>query len=300
MEFRQLSYFLAAAHTQNFRKAAELCLVTQPALSRQIAALEQELGVELFERIKQHVVLTPAGHAFVAYAKNALEVLQQGEQELVRWQQGQTGTLLIACNHSLSAAFLPPLLASFRQQYPDIRLKVEIHHSDTIMALVERGEVDLGFIYDPQVRSDIVAIKELFHQPLRLLVPCGHPLLQVPERERTLERIAAEPLVLLDETARLRKVLERLFLQRGLSIQPIIEIGSVEALKELVRQGCGVTLLPPALLWHPHMRDGLELLPLADVTEMFIFAFVYRRLDVLSLPVRQFMGTVIEVTQRSH
>src|SRR5437588_6264153 len=85
MEFRQLTYFLAAAHTQNFRKAAELCLVTQPALSRQIAALEKELGMALFKRIKQHVALTDAGQAFVAYAKQALEVLQRGEQEMARW-----------------------------------------------------------------------------------------------------------------------------------------------------------------------------------------------------------------------
>ena len=61
MEFRQLTYFLAAAHTQNFRKAAELCLVTQPALSRQIAALEKELGTTLFKRVQQRVEITPAG-----------------------------------------------------------------------------------------------------------------------------------------------------------------------------------------------------------------------------------------------
>ncbi len=88
MEFRQLSYFLAAASTQNFRQAAELSLVTQPALSRQIAALEKELGTPLFKRIKQHVELTPAGHAFAAYAKETLEILQQGEQEMAHWQQG--------------------------------------------------------------------------------------------------------------------------------------------------------------------------------------------------------------------
>src|SRR5258708_32225435 len=66
MEFHQLEYFLAAAHTQNFRQAAELCLITQPALSRQIAALEKELGMLLFQRSKQHVVLTPAGQLFLS------------------------------------------------------------------------------------------------------------------------------------------------------------------------------------------------------------------------------------------
>src|SRR5437660_7984284 len=153
MEFRQLTYFLAAAHTQNFRKAAELCLVTQPALSRQIAALEKELGMALFKRIKQHVALTDAGQAFVAYAKQALEVLQRGEQEMARWQEGLSGTMLIGCNPSLASAFLPRLIAIFRKQYPDIHLKVQINHSDEVIAQIERGEVELGCIYDPVVRS---------------------------------------------------------------------------------------------------------------------------------------------------
>jgi DNA-binding transcriptional LysR family regulator len=95
--------------------------------------------MSLFKRVKQRVELTPAGRAFVDYAKNALEVLQQGEQELVRWQQGQSGTILIGCNPSLAAAFLPAQLASFRRQYPDICLKVKVHPSDEVIALVERG-----------------------------------------------------------------------------------------------------------------------------------------------------------------
>jgi DNA-binding transcriptional LysR family regulator len=296
MEFRQLTYFLAAAHTQNFRKAAELCLVTQPALSRQIAALEKELGIELFRRVKQHVELTPAGQTFVAYAQDALEVLQQGEQELARWQQGQEGTVLIGCNQSLAAAFLPPLLASFRKRYPDIQLKVRVHSSDEVISLVEQGAVDLGFIYDPAVRSTVVRIKELFRQPLHLLTSADHPLVRLDVQERTLERILTEPLLLLGETARLRKVLERIFMQRGLSVHAKIEIESIEGLKELVRQGCGVTFMPPALLWSAQLNGGLVLLPIADMTETFIFALVYRRVGSLTVPARQFMNTVVETT----
>jgi DNA-binding transcriptional LysR family regulator len=296
MELRQLTYFLAAAHTQNFRKAAELCLVTQPALSRQIAALEKELGITLFRRVKQRVELTPAGQAFVEYAKDALEVLQRGEQELARWQEGSGGIVLIGCNRSLSMTFLPSLLAAFHRRYPDIHLKVRVQSSDEVIALVEQGAVDLGFIYDPAVRSEVVVMKELFRQPLHLLVPSQHPLAQVDTQERTLERILAEPFLLLGEPARLRKVLERMFLQRGLSVKPVIEIDSVEGLKELVKLGCGVTLMPPTLLWPPQMSDGLLLLPVADVTETFISALVYRRVGSLSMPARQLINSIVEAT----
>jgi DNA-binding transcriptional LysR family regulator len=295
MEMRQLTYFLAAAHTQNFRKAAELCLVTQPALSRQIAALEKELGMILFKRIKQHVELTPAGQTFVGYAQNALDVLQKGEQELARWQEGLSGTVILGCNHSLAAAFLPAQLTAFRQRYPNIHLKVKVHTSDEVIRLVEQGAVELGFIYDPAVRSEMVVVKELFRQPLHLLAPAGHPLTSLDTHVRTLERILAEPLLLLGETARLRKVLERIFLQRGLTVQPVIETDSVECLKELVKQGCGVTLAPPALLWVPQTSNGLALLPIADVTETFIFALVYRRTGALTVPARQFINTLSDL-----
>src|SRR5581483_3136263 len=86
MEFHQLTYFLAAAQTQNFRKAAELCLVAQSALSRQIAGLENELEVALFTRKKKRVTLTPAGREFASYVRSAMEQLQEGQQWLARMQ----------------------------------------------------------------------------------------------------------------------------------------------------------------------------------------------------------------------
>src|SRR6516225_2491672 len=106
MEFYQLTYFLAAAQTQNFRKAAELCLVAQSALSRQIAALEDELEVALFTRSKKRVALTPEGQEFARYVRNALEQLQAGQQWLTALQAGQRGTIRVGCIESLATAFL--------------------------------------------------------------------------------------------------------------------------------------------------------------------------------------------------
>ena len=295
MEFRQLTYFLAAAHTQNFRQAADLCLVTQPALSRQIAALEKELNILLFTREKQRVRLTAAGQTFVRYAQDALTSVQQGQQEFARWQEGLSGVVHIGCNSSLAAAFLPSLLASFRQQHPAIHLVVNVSHSDEVTALVERGEVDLGFIYDPAVRSGVVTIKELFRQPLHLLAPRDHPLAHVSLAERTLARIIQESLITFVEGARLRKVLDRLLQQRGLAVQPVIEMASLEGVKELVKQGCGVTLVPPALLWQTEQRNGLVLLPLADVTETFLFALVHRRIGSISPPAARFIQVTAEM-----
>ena len=124
MEFYQLTYFLAAAQTQNFRKAAELCLVAQSALSRQIAALEDELEVALFTRSKKRVTLTPEGREFALYVQNAMDQLQEGQQWLTQLHAGERGTIRIGCIESLATSLLPTLFASFHQRYPHIRLKV--------------------------------------------------------------------------------------------------------------------------------------------------------------------------------
>lgn len=294
MELRQLTYFLAAAQTQNFRKAAELCLVAQPALSRQIAALEAELGVPLFKRVKQRVALTPAGQEFASYARNALDLLQQGQQAMLRFQEGESGTVEIGCNRSLATVFLPTILATFQQQYPHIRHRVRVDPTDAVIAMVEQGEVDLGLIFDPVAHSEMVIVEELFRQSLHLVVSAHHPLARAEPHTLTLERIIAEPLFLLGEASRLRKVLERIFMQRGLAVQPAVEIDSVEGLKEMVKQGNGVTLIPPALVRSPQIDSGLVLAPVADLAEEFIFALVYRRFGNIVGPARQVIKAIME------
>ena len=92
----------------------------------------------------------------------------------------------------------------------------------------------------------------------------------------------------------MRKVLERIFVQRGLSIHPAVEIDSVEGLKEMVKQGNGVTLIPPALVRSPQIDSGLMLSPVVDLTEEFIFALVYRRFGTITGPARQVINAILE------
>ena len=296
MEFYQLTYFLAAAQTQNFRKAAELCLVAQSALSRQIAALEDELEVALFTRHKKRVTLTAAGQEFAQYVSNAMEQLQQGQQFLGELQAGQRGTIMIGCIESLATAFLPSLFATFRQRYPHIRLKVRVNHTDELITAVEQGEVELGLILDPRQHSELLIVKELYRQPLHLLVSAQHPLALRKNTSVTFEQIASEPFILLDETSRMGQITARIFAQRGLPLRPLVEIESVEGLKEMVKQSIGVTLTLPALIRPSQIGSDLALLPIADVEEEFIFALVYRRVGAISRAARQFINAIVEQT----
>src|SRR5580700_5016884 len=293
MEFHQLTYFLAAAQTQNFRKAAELCLVAQSALSRQIAALEDELEVALFTRQKKRVALTPAGQEFALHVRKAMEQLQEGQQFLTELRAGQRGTIRIGCIESLATAFLPALFVSFHQRYPDVRFKVSVNHTDELITLVEQGEVEFGLILDPRLQSEMLIVKELFRQPLHLLVSAQHPLAQMKVSSVTLEQITGEPLLLLDQTSRMGQITKRIFAQRGLPLQPLIEIESVEGLKEMVRQGIGVTLTLPALIRPSQIGNDLALLPISNLTEEFIFALAYRRVGSISRAAREFINAIV-------
>ena len=277
MELRQLTYFLTAVQTLSFRKAAELCLVAQPALSRQIAALEEELGVSLFTRAKQRITVTPAGNEFAIYARNALEQLQQGQQAMVNMQEGVEGTITLGCVEPLAIAFLPVIFQSFHQRYPRVRFNVQVLRTDDVMTLIEHEEVDVGLIFDPTSRPEVLVFKELFRQSLHVMMPAQHPLAQRPRASLALEEILTEPLVLLRQTARLRRIIDRILMQRGIVVQPIVEIDSMEGLKELVKQGSGITLTLPALFGFNQGGDDVAVAPLADVPDQFIFALVYRR-----------------------
>ena len=296
MEFYQLTYFLAAAQTQNFRRAAELCLVAQSALSRQIAALEDELEVALFTRNKKRVMLTPAGQEFALYVRNAMGQLQEGQQFIAEVRAGQRGTIRIGCIESLASAFLPALFTSFHQRYPNIRLRVRVNHTDELITSVEQGEVELGLILDPRLQSELLIVKELFRQPLHLLVSAQHPLAQAKAPAVTLEQITSEALVLLDETSRMGQITKRIFAQRGLSVHPMVEIESVEGLKEMVRQGSGVTLTLPALIRPSQIGKDLVLLPISGLEEEFIFALVYRRVGSISRAAREFIKAIVQQT----
>src|SRR5579884_2421435 len=261
LELRQLTYFLTAAQTLNFRQAADRCLVAQPSLSRQIAALEQELGGQLFMRHKKRVALTDAGHEFASYVRNAFDQLQQGQQALDKLREGQAGTIRLGCVEPLAAAFLPGILPSFHAKHPGIHVRVRVSRTDELLTLLTRGDLDLGLIFDPDAKPDVLVVQELFRQPLRLLVSAHHPLASLPHASLTLQRIAKEQLYTLGESSRLRRVVDRIFVQRGLECRPTVEIDSVEGLKELVKLGDGVTLILPALLHAGQPEDQVLLLP---------------------------------------
>jgi DNA-binding transcriptional LysR family regulator len=221
-----------------------------------------------------------------------MEQLQEGQQLLGEIQAGQRGLVRIGCIESLATALLPALFATFHERYPSIRLKVCVNHTDELVTMVEQGEVELGLILDPHLQSELLIIKELFRQPLHLLVSTRHALAREGVQGVTLEQITTTDLLLLDESSRMGQITRRIFTQHGRELRPLVEIESVEGLKEMVRQNIGVTLTLPALIRPAQIGSELLLLPITDIPEEFIFALVYRRVGTLSRAAREFIKAI--------
>ena len=175
MEISQLQYFQAVARVRHFTKAAEACAVSQSALSRSIAKLEEELGVRLFARRSRHVELTQAGEHFLYHVDRVLRELAEAKRELTQQETKGGGTVNVSFFHSFGGYLLPMLLAEFHAQYPEIRIKLNQHNSKFLMQQVESGKTDLC-LCSTMTTAENIAWMYLWSEELFVAVPKDHPL----------------------------------------------------------------------------------------------------------------------------
>lgn len=177
MELRQLRYFIAIAEAGSFSRAAEILHVSQPPLSVQVKALEDELGVRLLDRTTRGVSLTAAGSAFFEEARAALTRLEHAKREARRAGCGDIGLLSIGFVSMADYGILPPALKSFRSSYPLV--EVQLHELTTDMQIRElrASRLDLGVglgpVEEPDMRFD-----RLLHEELVLAAPAAHPVMK--------------------------------------------------------------------------------------------------------------------------
>jgi DNA-binding transcriptional LysR family regulator len=181
MELRQLRYFLSVADTEHLTQSAQALFVTQSTLSHGLRQLEDELGVQLFERVGRGLKLSQSGQAFRGYAARALQELESGRMELARLAGVQTGTLALGVIPTFMDSLVPAAAAAFSARYPGVRLSVLDLRADLIEEQLVAGQLDCGIAFHPTARGDIEA-EHLFSEQLQLLVAASHPL----ARRRTL------------------------------------------------------------------------------------------------------------------
>lgn len=241
MEIYQLRGFCEIAREGSFTRAADKLFLTQPAISLQLKALEEELGESLFERRRGGVRLTQAGQVLYGHARQVLAQLSQAREEISSLREVLKGRLAIGTSDTNCTYVLPEVLRRFKERHPLVELDIRNKMSPEVVRLVQDGEVDFGLATLPIKHRDLVA-EELFSRQDVLICPPEHPL--AGKRQVRLQDLVTQPLLVLEQGSTTRRLLEEAFHQAGLVLRPGMNLGSIEVLKRFVAIGLGIALVP--------------------------------------------------------
>lgn len=239
MDFDQLRYFLRVAERQNFTRAAEDLEISQPALSRSIQKLEEELGQPVFERKARSLSLTDAGTLLKARARQVLTIIDDTKAEIT--DDGQRGRVRIGAIPTIAPYFLPEVLRQFSHEFPLATLIVQEHTTDALIKSCTQGEIDLAILAMP-VPAKYLEVEELFEEELLLVLPPGHPL--VNQEKIRLSDVESYPFVLLDEAHCLSENIASFCRQRSFQPVAVERTSQLAMVQELVSLSHGVSMIP--------------------------------------------------------
>ena len=246
MDINALQAFIEVARKESFSLASETLFITQPAISKRIAGLEEDLGTKLFNRISRKVTLTDAGKKLLPKAKLLVDELNDMRRYATSLSDEIKGELLIGTSHHVSMHRLPPILKEYRQQYSDVHLDITFGESDVMCKLVERGDIELAIVTLPKTLPDSLEKQVLWVDSLHLVVGPDHPLLK--QATVSLEQLADFPCVLPAETTETYQVIHRELERRDLKLNVQMTNNNLDTLKMLVGAGFGWTLIPHTLI----------------------------------------------------
>lgn len=239
MELDQLRYFLRVAERGNFTRAAEDLMISQPALSRSIQKLEEELGQPVFERKARSVSLTDAGMRLQARAQQVLSIIADTKAEIT--DDGESGRVRVGAIPTIAPYFLPEILQKFSAAFPRATLIVQENTTDHLLKNCTQGEIDLAIVALP-VPVKYLEVEELFSEELLLVLPPDHPL--VTQSRITLRDIEPLPFVLLDEAHCLSDNIVTFCRQRSFQPVSVERTSQLAMVQELVSLSHGVSMVP--------------------------------------------------------
>lgn len=261
MDIIQLKTLIHVAELGSLSRASDRLHITQPALSRQIRMLEQELGVILFERSGRGMVLTGAGRDVLDHATRVMAELEAIRNAAAGDRQSFRGTVAIGTTPTVAEVVTIPLARQLRERHPQLRLRFSAAYSGHLTDWLQRGELDLIVTYDPEPLRSLNIVPVMMEN--LLLVGAGRDRLSL-ERPVALADLAGEALVLPSPRHSLRSIVDSCARQAGIELTVTVEADAFASMIALVRDGFGSTILPLAPIF-PQVQDGsLCAAPLVD------------------------------------
>lgn len=243
MDERRLEIFVAVAERLGFSAAARALHLSQPAVSQQVAALERELGAQLFERSSRRVRLTAAGAALLARSGGLLREHAEARRAVAAAEGRIAGELAVAASLTVGAYVLPPALARLAEHHPELRVRVAIENSEQVAASLREGRVDLGFVEGELDAPDLV-VQSLRDDELVVIAPQGHRF--ASQDELALDDLVREPFVVREPGSGTRQVAESHLRAAGVDpagLRVVAELSGIDAIKAAVAAGLGVSIV---------------------------------------------------------
>lgn len=241
MELRHLRYFEAVARHSHVTRAAAELHIAQPALSKQISQLEQELGVALFDRVGRNVRLTEAGEALLPHARAVMAQVEAARAEMAERIGLRRGRATVGTPPTVGNQLLPPVLAGFNKRYPGIELRLHEAGVQTLLDLLETGLTDVAVVTLPVEDANLTVVP-LFAEEMVVAVWRSH---RMAERgETTLKELSEDPWVLSPENYELREATLNACETAGFTPRVVLDGGETDTLLRFVAAGLGVALVP--------------------------------------------------------
>lgn len=266
MENFRLKVFRTVAMHLNFRRAAEELLLTQPAVTQQIHALEEEVGIALFDRTGGRVKLTASGELLRVYAER-LAALSSEALEAIAATNGKTaGELAVGASQTNAQYILPRVLGAFHREYPQLRIRAISHNTEDVLEALVQRQIGIALIEGPALRRD-VRTQPFLEDELLLVTPPGHPW---AGKEIGPEKIYLQPMLMRERGSGSRRVVEQALEKAGISVRQlniVMVLDSTEGLVSGVEAGLGIAFVSQ---WAVRHQLALRTLARARLTNVHI------------------------------
>lgn len=285
---RQFRVFEAVADHLSFTQAAKTLHLSQPAVSMQVKAIEEQVGLPLFEQLGKQIYLTEAGHEIHHYSRAIRQLLDEAEDVINGLKGAHQGRLTISVA-STANYFVPTLLGVFHERFPDITVSLDVTNRETLLKQLSENVVDLVVMGQPPEDADLEA-GIFMENPLVIVAPPNHPLAK--QKNIPFARLEDEVFLTRERGSGTRSAIERFFEQHGVQLNTGMEIASNEAIKQSVQAGLGLGLLSRDTL---DMELALKKLVILDVEDFPIVRHWYvmhrkgKRLSTVAAAFKQFL-----------
>lgn len=269
MELRHLRYFVAVAEELNFTRAADRLHIAQPPLSQQIRQFEEEIGARLLDRTRRRVVLTPAGQAVLAEARNTLAQANRIPAVAHRAEQGPGGTLRVGFSSAAAHTVLPRVVRSIRSKAPEVKLQLREMSTEHQIANLCEASIDIGFVRLPlEGLPASLVVESIFREPLILAIPRGHALLR--SRHISTAVLAKAPFIRFPRHVApgLYDQIDLICGRAGFRPNVVQEALEIQTTLSLVAAGIGVAIVPESARNIGSRQIVYRPLPQREMTEM--------------------------------